>query len=119
MNPYVQGNLTKLKLTLTVKAEPVWELIATPSGLSRWFPKECRGKIAAGEGVEFHWSSGSPDKFQVLEVQPDRFWLMSWVEGRTVRYSIQGENPVIIALEVSYPQTQAGKEAQELEVAPW
>lgn len=119
MNPYVNGNDTILKIFLPVETSRAWELVATPQGTSSWFPKACLGQIAEGETVEFQWDSSKPDKFKVLKVEPGKYWEMSWVEGGKVRYAIKDENPVVFTLEVSYPATPTGREAQELEVAPW
>jgi len=119
MNPYIQGNTTKLKVLLLASKNKAWQLVGTAQGMEKWFPKECLGKIAKGEMIEFVWISGPPDKFKVLDVKENEFWEMSWVEGAKVRYSIDKDNPVIFTLEATYADNEKGKETQLLEVAGW
>jgi uncharacterized protein YndB with AHSA1/START domain len=119
MNPYIQGNITKLKVLLPGERKKVWQLTGTPQGMGKWFPIECLGKIAKGEILEFIWVAGAPDKFKVLEVKENESWMMEWVEGAQVRYRLEGESPVILILEVTYSDNEQGKATQLIEVAGW
>lgn len=53
MNPYIQGNVTKLKVLLPADRKKAWQLIGTSKGMEKWFPQECLGKIVKGETLEF------------------------------------------------------------------
>lgn len=121
MNNFVRRDegVTKLRIVLPVSREKVWPLVATSEGLGKWFPQVCEGKIAKGEVLEFFWPSGNPDKFRVLEFAENRHWEMEWCDGATVRYSIEGDSPVLFTLEAKYPQTSEGRSAQIQEVAGW
>ncbi len=119
MNPYIQGNTTKLKVLLPAKKSEVWQLMGTAEGMGKWFPLECVGKISKGETLEFRWGVGDPEEFEVLDYKENEFWEMRWLEGAKVRYSVEGDNPVILTLEVTYADTEQGKATQLLEVAGW
>ncbi|EQB63502.1 MAG: hypothetical protein RBG1_1C00001G1081 [candidate division Zixibacteria bacterium RBG-1] len=119
MNPYIQGNITKLKVLLPGERKKAWQLVGTPQGMGKWFPLECLGKIAKGETIEFIWVAGAPEKFKVLDVKENESWEMEWVEGAKVKYHLESESPVIFSLEVSYPDNEQGKATQLIEVAGW
>jgi len=118
-NPYVQGHKTFMRVTLPCDMNRAWELIGTPAGLEKWFPKRCEGQIISGQKLIFHWLSDPANEFSVLEVMENKWWEMSWFEGGKVRYRLEDGSPVIFNLEVHYPESEKGKEIQILELPPW
>lgn len=118
-NPHIVNNVIKLRVVLPCSKESVWRLIATPEGLASWFPPSCRGVIAKDEIIEFAWMNDSAYTFRVLELENGHFMEMEWIKGAKVRYSIDRENPVVVTIEATYPQTSEGKEQQLIEIAPW
>lgn len=120
-NPYLLENVTRLRITLTCGNEEAWKLIGTPKGLSRWFPRDCRGRIAPGESLEFIWGEDDSDRFEILNVDEGTAWEMEWEAGGRGRvlYTIESEDPVIFTLGVKYADTEEGRRWQLIELAPW
>ena len=120
-NPYLLGNVTRLKVVLPCAKREAWRLIGTPDGLASWFPVSCKGRMAVGEMLEFGWPSGAPDRFRILDFKEGDHWEMDWQAGGPgrVRYSLRGEGIVVFELEVTYDNTEEGRKWQLLESAPW
>ena len=120
-NPYLLGNVTRLKVVLPCSKAEAWRLIGTTQGLASWFPVSCQGRMGVGEVLEFGWTSGAPDRFKILDFKEGDHWEMDWQAGGPgrVRYSLRGEGPVVFELEVTYDNTEEGRKWQLLELAPW
>jgi len=41
-NPYLHGNVTRMKMILPVGKKKAWKMIATSKGITSWFPRECK-----------------------------------------------------------------------------
>ncbi len=110
-----------MKVALPCSKAEAWRLIGTPEGLSSWFPVTVQGRMGIGEMLEFYWPSGTPDQFKVLDVREGDHWEMSWQAGGDgrVRYSLRGDRPTTLELEVTYDNTERGRQWQLLEVGPW
>lgn len=119
--PYLLGNVTRLKMALPCSNQDAWNLVGRVEGLSAWLPVSCKGRVSIGETLEFGWTSGNPDRYRVLDVKEGVFWEMDWQAGGPgrVRYSLRGEDAVIFELEVTYDNSEEGRNWQLLEVAPW
>jgi hypothetical protein len=69
--------------------------------------------------LEFGWLSDKPSKLKVLDVSERKFVEMEWLGGSIVKYSLDSDRPVEFTLEVKYPDSQKGKDAQILELPSW
>lgn len=118
-NPHIIDSTIRLRIVLPCSKEIVWNLIATPEGLASWFPQSCKGTVAKGKTIEFGWADNSIDTYKILDLVNGRFMEMELVNGAKVRYSIDRENPVVVTIEATYPQTIEGKQQQLIDVAPW
>ena len=120
-NPYLMGNVTRLRVVLPSSKADAWNLIGTAHGLSSWFPVSCGGRMAVGETLEFGWTGSSPDRFRILDWKEGDHWEMEWRAGGPgrVRYSLKGDGPTVFEIEVSYDNTELGRKWQVLEAAPW
>lgn len=117
-NPFVKGNLTRLRVQLPCHSSQAWKLIATPKGLSSWFPTSVKGRITPGKSIEFGWLTGK-ETHTVIDVKKGESWAMDWWEKGKVRYNIKGDNPTVFTLEARYPKKGEGKSWQLQEVAGW
>ncbi len=120
-NPYLLGNMTRLKVAVPSSKTEAWRLVGTTQGLSSWFPLSCKGRMSIGEILEFGWTSGAPDRFKILDFKEGDHWEMDWMAGGPgrVRYSLRGDAPTIFELEVTYDNTLEGRKWQLLELGPW
>ncbi len=116
--PFVKGNLTRLRVLLRCNRREAWRLIGTPKGLASWFPSSVKGTLVSGKMIEFSWTTGS-ESHRVLNVKKGESWQMDWWKTGKVRYSISGENPTIFTLEARYPIRGKGKTWQQQEAAGW
>ncbi len=118
-NPFVRGNVTRLKLLLPCNRKKAWKLIATPSGISSWFPITCKGRVAAGKSLVFGWPGGDTETVRVLEVTKGESLQTDWWQLGKVRYSVKGNDPTVFTLEVRYPKKGKGKSWQIPELVGW
>jgi len=116
--PFLKGNLTRLRVLLGCNRREAWRLIGTPKGVASWFPTSVKGRIEPGNTIEFGWSTGS-EKHRVLKVKRGESWHMDWWKTGKVRYSVSGENPTIFTLEAQYPKRGKGRRWQQQEAAGW
>lgn len=118
-NPYLRGNVTKMKTILPVGKRKAWRLIATPRGIASWFPISCTGRVAAGSTLRFHWPDGETEWFQVLRLGEKRSsFHMQWRNCGRVRYYLHGKLTTL-TLEVEYPKNADSRGNQVSELAHW
>lgn len=117
-NPYVKGNVTKLKMLLPTSKKEAWKLIATPKGLASWFPTKCRGRVRKDSSLEFGWADGSTETHRVLWVGEAHSSLtLDWWETGRVSFYLHGREPTHLTLQVTYPKS--ARKWQALEFVGW
>jgi hypothetical protein len=116
--PFVRGNLTRLKILLGCNATQAWKIIGTPKGLASWFPTSVKGSIVPGRTIKFGWPTGS-EEHRVLSVKKGKSWVMDWWETGRVKYSIKRGTPIVFTLEAWYPKKGKGTGWQQQEAAGW
>lgn len=115
---FLRGRTTKMKVLLPIGRSRAWELIATPEGLSSWFPVACTGRIAIGERLAFHWQNESVERFRIRRVGDKHSSLvLDWRRGAELRLYLHGRLTTL-TLEVEYSADPEGRE-QVRELPIW
>ncbi len=108
-----------MKMVLPVGKPRAWDLIATPAGMTSWFPMRCEGRVATGEVPEFFWRRGVSEKFEVKYVGEKHSALqLRWREGEILRFYLHGAMTTL-TLEAEYPSTAEGTRNQITELPLW
>ena len=118
-NPYLHGNVTRMKMILPVGKKKARKMIATSKGITSWFPRECKGRVSAGNFLSFQWPDGKHRRSQVLSLGERHSSLqMQWRNGGRLRYYLHGKLTTL-TLEVEYPRSSGGHRQQISEIAQW
>ncbi len=61
----------------------LFEYLSTPAGLQEWFAD----RVDEWEGVfSFSWGGGTPDKAQIIEMDPDKYIRYHWLHSEKGEY---------------------------------
>lgn len=122
-NPYLPDNQVTVSALLPCNPQAAWDLIGTPAGYVRWFPTACQGAFEAGSTVEksWWWSDSDSTRHTIIDLDPPRSITYEWevIEGAYVQYTVDHDPPTVVTIRASYPNTDDGRAAQLLDVAPW
>jgi len=118
-NQYIKKGETTMKIMIPANKQDVWKLLATCEGISSWFPKGCEGVVEEGQELNFDWGDGNSDTFKVLSLKKNEVLETSWFNDGVVRYQIEGDNPCVFTILVTYPDSQKAKDDQLLELPGW
>lgn len=119
-NPYIEGNVTTMKVVLEGSKEELWKLISETGNIARWFPIECKGKMKKGGKLKFVWSETNSNEFEVVDIKDGAYWEMTWGKASKVRYALSERGgKVVFTLTVTYPASETGKAEQMMELTPW
>lgn len=122
--PFIQHNRTTLKVPIYAPQQTVWELLATPQGIPRWFALACEGEI--GEDTEFRliWSPNPrPEDISVHKVtafDPPRRFGFTWPAVH-LTFELARQNTVtVLKLQCTYVgDSTAVAELQIEELVGW
>ncbi len=122
-NPYLPDTRVTVSALLPCSQQAAWELIGTPAGYVRWFPTTCDGPFERGGVVEkgWWWPDSGSTRHTIVELRPPSSITYEWevVDGAVVQYEVQGDSPTTVTIRADYPDTEDGRAAQLLDVAPW
>ncbi|MGC8825477.1 MAG: SRPBCC domain-containing protein [Anaerolineae bacterium] len=122
--PFIQHNRTTLKVPIYAPQQTVWELLATPQGIPRWFALACEGEI--GEDTEFRliWSPNPrPEDVSMHKVtafDPPRRFGFTWPAVH-LTFELARQNTVtVLKLQCTYVgDSTAVAELQIEELVGW
>lgn len=122
--PFLQGNRTTLKVPIYAPLEAVWNLLATPEGLARWFALGCEGDIEEDREFRLVWSpnprEGEISSHRVTVWEPPKKFGFTWPAVQ-LTFELSRHNTVtILKLTCSYMGgNETVAELQIEELAGW
>ncbi len=118
-NPYVRGNVTKLKMVLPIGKERVWNLIAKTEGISSWLTIRCGGEMVVGRLLKCRWLGPRWLQLKVIYMgEKHSSFRLRREDGTEVRFYLHGRMTTL-TLEVHYSRTAEGRKRQISELPLW
>jgi uncharacterized protein YndB with AHSA1/START domain len=121
--PFVRDNKTTLKVAINAPQDVVWDLLATPEGLSRWLPVACAGNIGPSGQFEMAWADDpGPQDLSTHRVtiwEPRRRFAFTW-PGVQLNFEIARQDIMtVVRLSCTYNAREAGSDQQLEELVGW
>lgn len=120
--PFVRDNRTTLKIPIRAPLDEVWELLATPAGLSRWLSLACEGDIGPDSTFRMAWSKeprAETSTHRVTIWQPPQRFGFTWPAVQLSFDLGRQEGMTVVKLSCTYTAKEASTELQIEELVGW
>lgn len=76
----MQDTITR-KITINASKERVYEAIANPEHVTKWFPTTLEGEYSVGSQPIFGFGEHGKSQIYVVAARPDEYFAYRWVPG--------------------------------------
>ncbi len=74
-------NVIKREITITASKQRIYEAIADPDQVTKWFPETLEGNYKVGEQPIFSFGDHGKNQIYIVAAQPYEYFAFRWVPG--------------------------------------
>ncbi len=74
-------DMIKREITINATKERIYEAIANPEQVTKWFPETLEGRYAVGEQPIFGFGEHGKNQICIIAAQPYEYFAFRWVPG--------------------------------------
>jgi uncharacterized protein YndB with AHSA1/START domain len=74
-------DVIRRELTINASKERIYDAIADPAQVTKWFPQTLEGTYAAGEQPIFGFGEHGKNQVYIVAAQPHEYFAYRWVPG--------------------------------------